>query len=211
MKKGTIRTIAAVTLLIIAIFSLISLIYIREGVIEPSIPRRTKNETIEPPTIERTELENKTHVLINQERQRENLNDLEWNGSLASVARDHSQYLANLEENHGYQQDQEIYISHTGEQGGKHNDRMERAGITHIGISAENVAGISSVKEIDSETREPVSYLNKTQIAERSVEGWMDSPGHRENIMNPEFEQTGIGIATDPENTNYILTQIFTD
>jgi len=211
MSQRKARSIAIITILIIALIGLTSMIYIREGIIEPSISQTTRNQTIEPPTIEKNELENKTHMLINQERRQENLNDLEWNGSLAAVARNHSQYLANLEENHGYQEDQEIYISHTGEQGGKHNDRMERAGITHIGISAENVAGISSVKQIDSETREPVEYLNKTQIAERSVEGWMESLGHRENIVNPEFEQTGIGIATDPENTNYILTQIFTD
>ena len=30
------------------------------------------------------------------------------------------------------------------------------------------------------------------------VEGWMDSPGHRANILRPEFEEIGIGLAHEP-------------
>lgn len=28
-----------------------------------------------------------------------------------------------------------------------------------------------------------------------AVRGWMESPGHRDNILNPEFEEAGIGYA----------------
>jgi uncharacterized protein YkwD len=28
------------------------------------------------------------------------------------------------------------------------------------------------------------------------VQGWMDSPGHRENLLNPDFKDVGIGIVT---------------
>jgi uncharacterized protein YkwD len=37
------------------------------------------------------------------------------------------------------------------------------------------------------------------------VQGWLNSPGHRENIMNPSFRRTGIGIAGN------FATQIFSD
>lgn len=30
---------------------------------------------------------------------------------------------------------------------------------------------------------------------ESAVKAWMDSPGHRNNILNPDFEETGIGYA----------------
>ena len=37
---------------------------------------------------------------------------------------------------------------------------------------------------------------------------WMASPGHRRNILNPEFQETGIGIY-EMKNGNRYLTQIF--
>ena len=37
---------------------------------------------------------------------------------------------------------------------------------------------------------------------------WMDSPGHRANILNPKFKDTGIGIAKDNNGTIYYC-QIF--
>ena len=30
------------------------------------------------------------------------------------------------------------------------------------------------------------------------VEGWMNSPGHRANILRPEFREIGIGLAYEP-------------
>lgn len=42
------------------------------------------------------------------------------------------------------------------------------------------------------------------------VNGWMNSQGHRANILNPNFNKIGIGYATDKSGTTY-WTQIFTD
>ena len=39
----------------------------------------------------------------------------------------------------------------------------------------------------------------------RAVKGWMESPGHRANILRPEFTEIGVGIAYEspkPEITN---------
>ncbi len=41
------------------------------------------------------------------------------------------------------------------------------------------------------------------------VEAWMNSPGHKENILDPEFRRTGIGSTGFFENSIY--TQIFSD
>ena len=32
-------------------------------------------------------------------------------------------------------------------------------------------------------------------FAKAAVEGWMKSPGHRENILDPDYSQSGIGVA----------------
>lgn len=42
--------------------------------------------------------------------------------------------------------------------------------------------------------------------AEVAVQGWMNSPGHRANILNPNFVDTGIGyeyLANDPGRVTY--------
>jgi uncharacterized protein YkwD len=40
------------------------------------------------------------------------------------------------------------------------------------------------------------------------MKGWMDSKGHRENILNPGFTEIGIGIARNDKGETY-FTQEF--
>jgi uncharacterized protein YkwD len=48
-------------------------------------------------------------------------------------------------------------------------------------------------------------------FAQKSVSWWMNSPGHRKNILNPKFTHTGIGIAAaSRDGRGYIYaTQVF--
>ena len=45
---------------------------------------------------------------------------------------------------------------------------------------------------------------------ERVVDAWMNSPGHRANILNPSYTMIGVGYVYDPYTTdaNY-WTQVF--
>lgn len=45
------------------------------------------------------------------------------------------------------------------------------------------------------------------EIVAAAVEGWMNSAGHRQNILNPEFNFSGIGIAE--VNDYLIITNVF--
>jgi uncharacterized protein YkwD len=40
------------------------------------------------------------------------------------------------------------------------------------------------------------------------MDGWMNSPGHRKNILNPQLENIGIGSATN-DNGSIFWTQDF--
>jgi uncharacterized protein YkwD len=40
------------------------------------------------------------------------------------------------------------------------------------------------------------------------VEGWMKSPGHRENILAPHWKRQGIGVEIAPGN-RILVTQNF--
>lgn len=166
-----------------------------------------KPEPPTPPSINATNLEMLTHNLVNEERVKRGLNELKWNSEIAAVARQHSQYLADLEQNQGFTKD--IYISHTGEDGKTHGYRIEKNEIYYTNGSGENVAGISAVDKYYSHNNTPTSYTNTTQIAHKATEGWMESPGHKKNILTESFEEAGMGVATDSTGTNYILTQVF--
>jgi uncharacterized protein YkwD len=41
-----------------------------------------------------------------------------------------------------------------------------------------------------------------------AVDGWLKSPGHRRNLLNPNFRLTGIGVARARDGTWY-AAQIF--
>ncbi len=51
------------------------------------------------------------------------------------------------------------------------------------------------------------TYANSDEIEDSVVQGWMDSPGHRENILDATYSESGIGIATS--NDFYFITQVF--
>ena len=44
--------------------------------------------------------------------------------------------------------------------------------------------------------------------AEKALDGWMHSRGHRTNILNPDFTEMGAGYATDRERRPYYV-QVF--
>jgi hypothetical protein len=52
-----------------------------------------------------------------------------------------------------------------------------------------------------------ISWLNADSLAQTAVNGWMNSPGHRRNILDPDFSETGVGIAS--VNGYMIATQVF--
>lgn len=128
-----------------------------------------------------SEREINIHKLVNDYRQQNGLCTLEFNEFMSTLAREHSERQSMLNP-----------ISFSGEKGLgiSHEGFNERAGriLTTLGASivGENVA---------------MGYDNSASL----VDAWLNSPEHRENIMNPAFRRTGIGLAGS------IATQIFSD
>jgi uncharacterized YkwD family protein/spore coat assembly protein SafA len=57
-----------------------------------------------------------------------------------------------------------------------------------------------------SSAGENIAYGQKTP--EQVMTAWMNSPGHRSNIMSPSYSQIGVGYATNKSGTPY-WTQMF--
>lgn len=130
-------------------------------------------------TEEIRELEQSIAEGINEERQDEGLATLEWRDDLARVARDYSRRM--LEEG---------FFDHVSPEGESIADRVRDGGINFTAVGENLYQGDGPVDHVST-----------------AVSGWMDSPGHRENILREVFTQTGVGLAR--EGDRVIATQIF--
>ena len=47
------------------------------------------------------------------------------------------------------------------------------------------------------------------ELAQRFVEGWINSPGHRENMLDRQATDTGVAVAQSPRSGRYYAVQMF--
>lgn len=125
------------------------------------------------------QMEEQIRQRINQIRQKQGLTELQANEKLAEVARRYSQQMA-----------EQDFFSHTSPTGETPSQRVRSAGIGYR-LVGENL----------------FKSTNIPQPVNAAVEGWMDSPGHRENILRSQYRETGIGVWRDGET--YYVTQLF--
>jgi uncharacterized protein YkwD len=112
-----------------------------------------------------------TLCLLNGERADQGLAPLAANDRLATAAAAYAQDLV-----------AGSYFSHTGRDGSGVFDRIERSGYLSPGAGwtlGENLAWGTGILGTAAEIQQ----------------AWMESPGHRANILRPQFREIGIGIA----------------
>jgi uncharacterized protein YkwD len=182
-----------------------------DSVIEdiPEFPKTVSenNPLNEKPLIDKSELEITVHQLTNQYRIQHGLNSLSWDDELSTVARSHSQDMALRD-----------YFSHDTPEGRDPTDRGILQGykcekivgyLMYIGI-AENIFQNNLYHTIWYTDGIPTSYdwNSLDDIAQTTVDGWMNSTGHRKNILTETFDREGIGIDFASDDKVYI-TQNF--
>ncbi|MEV0460905.1 CAP domain-containing protein [Catellatospora methionotrophica] len=112
-----------------------------------------------------TTMENQVALLINREREREGCRRLRADPRMAVAARRHSADMA-----------RQNYFSHTGRNDSTFVDRLAATGYPRREAAGENIAyGYSTAQAV--------------------VDAWMDSSGHRSNILNCDARATGVGLA----------------
>ena len=138
-----------------------------------------------------SEVEQEIHDGINAERGRAGGSALRWDDRLGELARAHSDDMT-----------ERGYFDHDTPEGLGPTDRLRRAGQRcrrgyRDGIG-ENIA-------IEWHDRDAGA------VASAAVRSWMDSPGHRRNLLNGGYGTTGIGASYgDWEGRKAIyLTQVF--
>lgn len=125
-------------------------------------------------------IERRIFEAINQVRQENKLPALKWNAKIAEVARSHSSRMASKR-----------FFSHDDPKFGGPDNRLSAAGIAWR-LCGENIFE-------ENGQADPVRA---------AVRGWMQSSGHRKNILSRGFTHTGIGVALGRDGT-YTVTQMF--
>ena len=124
-------------------------------------------------------METQVIAQINQIRRQQGLSELRLNEKLAIVARRYSEKMA-----------EKNFFSHTSPQGDTMVERVRAEGVYYIMIGENLFKGTN--------LPQPVSI---------AVNGWMNSPGHRANILRPEYRETGVGVWRI--GNTYYMTQLF--
>lgn len=128
-----------------------------------------------------SELEAKVFELGNSERVQAGARPLVWSDDLAKLARLHAENMA-----------VNRFFSHKDLEGKYVDDRAMQLGITNWMAIGENIAYIRG-------------YDDPAAVA---VKRWLLSAMHKQNLLNREWNQTGIGAAIAEDGTIY-FTQVF--
>lgn len=124
--------------------------------------------------------------LTNKTREREKLAAVNSDKALTMAARAFAQYLARTDT-----------FSHTAD-GKQPSQRASGAGYQYCQI-AENLA----VSESDT-------GFEAKRLATETLEGWLNSPGHRANLLAPYVTDIGIAVArVNAKEPKYVVVQMF--
>ncbi len=158
------------------------------------------------PEIRIPNLERRIHDLVNSERANKKAGKLDFDRQLAEIARAHSADMARRQ-----------FFDHTNPDGKIATDRGRAAGYLcqkfYSGFFtqglAENIYRGNLYSRIRiTGTQRTYDWYSPEEIAREVVEGWMDSKGHRRNILEKTYGKEGIGIFIDADGRVYV-TQVF--
>ena len=157
----------------------------------------------EVPVVDATSLAARVHELVNRARQEHGLSALGTDAKLASIARAHSTDMAS----HGY-------FGHVNLDGMDPTARGAAAGYTcrrdydsyyTYGISENLFATYRYNSVLFTDSREmEFDWKSEEAIAEETVDAWMNSPDHRDNILDPDMGREGIGVAIAKDDLVFI-------
>lgn len=177
-------------------------------------------QNVSPPPVGPRDLEIRVSELINVERVKEKLKPLKIDPKLSEIARHHSSDMA-----------RRGFFDHVNPDGKGPTERGLVAHykcVKHLApyisqdangnvFQGEYVAeGLAEnifqnnlySRVIISGTHKTYEWNTADKIARTTVDGWMASPGHRQNILSIRYEKTAVGVVI-AANSQVLITQMF--
>lgn len=156
--------------------------------------------------IDKERTEQLIHARVNGIRTTRDKSTLEYDTELRAIARAHSRDMAKRN-----------FFSHVNPDGETVADRYEKHGykcnvevksvsfVTSYATGGENIA--KTAVGVHVRTANGVRFLkDEDDVGTNVMRGWMESDGHRENLLEDHWEREGIGIYIDDRSA---ASQIF--
>lgn len=130
------------------------------------------------------EIEQEILRATNFERESLGFEPLKYDSGLADLARYHSANMARHD-----------FFAHEDHEGKTVGSRAQArySQLLYVSIG-ENLASLTNATD-------------SKMVVTEAISGWMDSPGHRENILNSRFTHLGVGVIV--EGRKVLITQVF--
>lgn len=158
-----------------------------------------KNINIDPSQIDMILLEELVHEEVNKVRISNNLQQLKKHATLKKAAEDQNNYAVRLGK-----------LTHQQINKGKEqlNQRIQFYGGGFQNM-AENLLYEGFIVRTTNGSRKEIIAPTYEKMAHKMVESWLNSPGHRINIMNPIYDQVGTAIGYNSDLSAVFSAQVF--
>jgi uncharacterized protein YkwD len=141
-------------------------------------------------------IELEIHKLVNTERNKAGLQELQYDDTLAEIAETHSidmspagrHFYDSVKRVNPLYRDYPYPNHHTNPDGLNSVNRARKAGYTGWTYYGENLLYYQNTN---------LNKMPKQEIAQKimyGTKGWWKSPSHRKNILSPNFNREGLGI-----------------
>ena len=138
------------------------------AVAAPASAAPCKHRNATPRSSNLSKVRSAVRCLVNRERSSRGIAKLTYSGALSKAAQSHSKNMVSMD-----------FFDHVAPNGSTPQSRSNAAGYPGSFVG-ENIAWGSG----------PLATPRKI------VNRWMDSSGHRANILHPEYRDQGVGVAT---------------
>ncbi|OSP08283.1 hypothetical protein B9H04_06895 [Halorubrum ezzemoulense DSM 17463] len=147
--------------------------------------------------------EHEIHRAVNQVRTAHGLESLSYQDDIANVARQHSHDMA-----------AQGYVGHQSPGGANIKDRLDKhtaprgSSRTQYTACGENIARSHYDSRVALDDGTVIKFQSLWEFGHGVVHGWMQSSGHRSNILRDSWTAEGIGIVKHAQS-EVLVTQVF--
>ena len=156
------------------------------------------------------DLARRVHAETNAARTQAGLAAVDWSPRLARIAQGHSEDMA-----------RRGYFDHVSPDGVTPRQRGAAAGVSCRKPLSERQVRVGVLENLYQTTRyasvvehrtgsmrtRTVEWLSPGDVARAAVTGWLESPGHRRNLLDIRADAQGIGVAVSPDSL-VLVTQV---
>ena len=171
------------------------------GCLPPPSPVAQPSGAVPPPPVTVTPEGIAAHVhrAVNDARAGRGLARLTYDGALEALAHGHSADMA-----------ARGYFAHADSRGNRAGERARDADYRyqHLGenLFMSTLYSQTTTRVVDGRRDVFYRWYTPAELAEEAVQAWLESPGHRANLLSQRYTHEGIGVAFGEDGT-VLVTQ----